>query len=241
MAEVSKKKLIIGLGGAFNPVHTQHVQVMVIAREFLERNTEYQVVAGVLAVAPDGYVRGKTRKLQQRAMKTEHRIQLCEIACVEQSDWLRPYPTPSGSALESCKKLREDLKKKGEKDDLHLAVIVGADRAINRAFKAKWSSSKPQDHLTVCIGRKGETKDVKKLWEKDLKESKVPHPESFFLVGEEASDVSSTQIRSVLSEMHAATSQKEKFKSLKKLSDRRMSTPEMNQYLLDNELDLYFE
>ena len=40
--------------------------------------------------------------------------------------------------------------------------------------------------------------------------------------------------------MHAATSQKEKLKSLKKLSDRRMSTPEMNQYLLDNELELYF-
>ena len=240
MAEVPKKKIIIGLGGAFNPVHTQHVQVMVIAREFLEKNTEYQVVAGVLAVAPDGYVRGKTRKLQQRAMKAEHRIRLCEIACVEQSDWLRPYPTPCGSALESCKKLREDLKKKGEKDDLHLAVIVGADRAINRAFKAKWSSSKPQDHLTVCIGRKGETKEVKELWEKDMKESKVPHPESFFLVGKEASDVSSTQVRSILSEMHAATSQKEKLKSLKKLSDRRMSTPEMNQYLLDNELELYF-
>ena len=81
----------------------------------------------------------------------KYRIRLCEIACVEQSDWLRPYPTPCGSALESCKKLREDLKKKGEKNDLHLAVIVGADRAIHRAFKAKWSSSKPQDHLTVCI------------------------------------------------------------------------------------------
>ena len=68
-----------------------------------------------------------------------------------------------------------------------------------------------------------------------MKESKVPHPESSFLVGKEASDVSSTQVRSILSEMHAATSQKEKLKSLKKLSDRRMSTPEMNQYLLDNE------
>ena len=241
MAEGGKKKIIIGLGGAFNPVHTQHVEVMFMARDWINRNTGYQVIAGVLAVAPDGYVKEKTRKVPQRAMKAEHRIELCTIACTEYSDWLRPYPRPCGSALESCKKTREDLVKKAENGDIHLAVVVGADRAINRAFKAKWSSSKPYDHLTICIGRKGETKEVKKLWEKDLKENKVPHPENFILVPKEASDVSSTQVRSVLSNVHEAKTEDEKLKLLQKLADKKMLTSDMTKYILRNELELYLE
>ena len=241
MAEGEKKKIIIGLGGAFNPVHTQHVQVMVMAREWLNKNTEYEVVAGVLAVAPDGYVKGKARKLQQRAMKAEHRVQLCSIACTEHGEWLRPYPRPCGSALESCKKTRENLMMEEEKEEIHLGVVVGADRATNKAFKSKWLSSKPYDHLTICIGRKGETKEVKKLWEKDLKENNVPHPKNFILVTKEANDVSSTQVRAVLSDMHDASAKEEKEKLLQKLTDKKMLTPGMSQYIIENELDLYLE
>ncbi len=148
MAEANTKNLVLGLGGAFNPAHTQYVEVMRKARDWLNKHTHFTVVAGVLAVAPDGYVRAKAKRLGHRAMKAEHRIQLCRIACAEHQDWLGPYPRPSGSALEAAKKVKGNLK---DSADVEVAVVVGADGATTKSFKAKWLTSKHNDYITVCV------------------------------------------------------------------------------------------
>jgi nicotinic acid mononucleotide adenylyltransferase len=53
------KDAIIILGGAFNPVHTQHIALLCLAKEELEKSGTWNILGGYLAVATDGYVRHK--------------------------------------------------------------------------------------------------------------------------------------------------------------------------------------
>jgi hypothetical protein len=60
------KEVVISMGGAFNPVHSQHVAIMIEAKKFLESyggGTVYKVVGGCLGAAPDGYVQRKMNKV----------------------------------------------------------------------------------------------------------------------------------------------------------------------------------
>ena len=60
------KEVALSMGGAFNPVHSQHVAIMVEAKNFLENigeGTVYKVVGGCLGAAPDGYVIRKMQKV----------------------------------------------------------------------------------------------------------------------------------------------------------------------------------
>lgn len=60
------REVVIAMGGAFNPVHTQHVAVMVEAKRFLENyggGGQYKVIEGCLAPAHDGYVKRKMEKV----------------------------------------------------------------------------------------------------------------------------------------------------------------------------------
>src|SRR5438445_472249 len=84
------------LGGAFNPVHTQHIALMSLVKEVVETEHNYTISAGYLAVAPDGYVRAK---LEDQAMKAEHRLAMCNLAMRGQ-DWLLPCDRAYGSAPE---------------------------------------------------------------------------------------------------------------------------------------------
>ncbi|MCA9070000.1 MAG: hypothetical protein KDA84_13805, partial [Planctomycetaceae bacterium] len=59
-------KALLTLGGAFNPVHTQHVAIMKLIREIVESTTEFQIVAGYLAPATDGYVKTKLKHLAMK-------------------------------------------------------------------------------------------------------------------------------------------------------------------------------
>ena len=235
-----RKPLIIALGGAFNPVHTQHVAVMEMAKIWIDKNTKYEVIGGCLAVAPDGYVKGKTRKTGQRAMKSEHRIKLCEIACQRCRAWLKPEAKTHGSALQAAKELKEEILR--SKDNTHTsienAVIVGADRAVN-AKSAKWMNDKTPKNITLCVGRKGETGPIKERWESDLSEGRVPHPDSFILIPEEADAVSSTEIRKVLNDVHEAEDEAKKKEVIEVLIERNMLDQDMVDYILENESDLY--
>jgi hypothetical protein len=40
-----KEKVILCLEGAFNPVHSRHIMAMVLGKQWLEANTNYQVIA----------------------------------------------------------------------------------------------------------------------------------------------------------------------------------------------------
>ncbi|XP_063399451.1 uncharacterized protein LOC134684106 [Mytilus trossulus] len=237
MAEAgTKQKVILCLGGAFNPPHSRHVMAMVLGKQWLESNTNYQVVTGRLAVAPDGYVQTKSRKTGAKCMKAKHRIKLCELACCEQRDWLAPYHRPVGSAAECGEKTRlEMLKETGKSEDLHVAVIIGADRAMNKSGYAKWH--KEFKHITVCIGRKGETARILERYEKDKDSGSIKHKQ-FCLIPDELDNVSSTSVRQVLAKMEGSESDKEQVMDTL-INDGWLIKSQM-LYILENESDLYF-
>ncbi len=78
-SQQTEEEIIMCVGGAFNPVHTQHVQMLNLAKSHLESNQKnLNIIAGFLAPAPDGYVKRKLRT--DRAMKAEHRLLMCKLA-----------------------------------------------------------------------------------------------------------------------------------------------------------------
>jgi hypothetical protein len=77
------KIVFLVMSGAFNPVHTQHVRALEIARSYLE-SLDWTVVGGFLAPSSDAYV---TEKLRSEALSFVQRRTLCELA-VEGSDWM---------------------------------------------------------------------------------------------------------------------------------------------------------
>ena len=223
---IKTSEVILCLGGAFNPVHTRHVQAMVEAKTWLEENTQFRVTAGFLAVAPDGYVKKKCEKTQQMCIKGEHRIKLCEIAC-QGYDWLNPYKKPIGSAEDCGKCVKRELKL----SNTEIAVIYGADRVMNKSGNAKWH--KKCSKVIICIGRRGETEQVKMTFVQDKKMDLVRN-ENFFIVPKELDNVSSTCVRQKL----FSGSDDDTEVSVKEHVDEVVSlgwiTATQGQYIIDN-------
>ena len=65
------------LHGSFNPVHRQHIDMMIRAKERLEE-AGYDVVRGVMAMTSRDYLQNKTGGA---AMKDRHRIAMLHLAC----------------------------------------------------------------------------------------------------------------------------------------------------------------
>lgn len=231
MEPIPKPKLILCLGGAFNPVHTRHIKAMVMCKRWIEAETGYQVVAGRLAVSTDGYVLQKTRKSGDRCIKSEHRIKMCELACTDH-DWLSPYHRSCGSASECGERTKIDMMKSSGVTDLHIAVVVGADRAVNKSGFAKWH--KASKHITICIGRKGETAAARDMFMRDKESGKVKN-NHFYFVPEELDNVSSTSVRQRLKDYA------DKSEAVGQLIRDGYITEEQGQYILQNEDDLYMD
>ena len=71
------------LSGAFNPIHTQHVNACRLARKYA-RDLGWAVVGAFLAPSSDAYVEAK---LGDAALCLQRRKQLCQVA-VEGLDWI---------------------------------------------------------------------------------------------------------------------------------------------------------
>ena len=185
-----KDDVIVCLGGAFNPVHTRHVEVLEAAIQWLEKNTRYHAVAGRLAVAPDGYVKTKCKRSKELCMKAEHRIKLCELTC-EGHTLIKPYRRTVGSAMDCGEKMKREENWPHAK----VAVIMGADRAMSRTGHKKWNTQ--TKCVTVCVGRRGTTEAVKQAYLEDYKLDLVTNKD-FYIVDTELDNVSSTKIRKCL-------------------------------------------
>jgi nicotinic acid mononucleotide adenylyltransferase len=216
------------LGGAFNPVHTQHIALMSLVKEVVETEHNYTISAGYLAVAPDGYVRAK---LKDQAMKAEHRLAMCNLAMRGQ-DWLLPCDRPYGSAPECGLRRRQ-------RGGIRVLVVLGADRAMGRPERAKWRRPTKEGMVTVCVGRTGESQRVQEHYRADLRANLVPDPHSFLFVTQEVGPVSSTLVRSELQRLHAASTTEEKRMAAQRMVEQAFLHPLVAAYILDHEPDLY--
>eukprot|EP01125_Pyxidicula_operculata_P004406 TRINITY_DN1675_c0_g1_i1.p1 TRINITY_DN1675_c0_g1~~TRINITY_DN1675_c0_g1_i1.p1 ORF type:complete len:231 (-),score=35.79 TRINITY_DN1675_c0_g1_i1:4-696(-) len=224
------KQAILAIGGAFNPVHTQHVKVLEIAKETVEkRRPDIQIIGGYFAVSTNGYVKSK---LKDKAMKGVHRLEMCRLA-MEGFDWMIPTTECFGSAPVCAKK-------HSKPNTLHI-IVVGADRAITQGGKkAKWRANPKKGTMFVCVGRPGDTENVKKVYETDIKKGLDIEEDYFMFADCEAEDVSSTKVRVVLEEVHNQQDQAEKQRIIKeKLVDTNILSQKVATYILDHEDDLY--
>lgn len=184
------RKVTLVLGGSFNPVHSQHVEIMRMAKECLEK-ANYDVVEGYLAPSTDSYLSSKTKSKQNDyGIKKEHRINMVNLA-VEKYAWLKP--------VHECYETAYACGKSNAPTTHELAILVGADRAMANDGKPKWRRTFKQPQLTVIIGRpQGDANKSKlqRLWQDDLHKNRVVHAEKYFLVDDESQvDISSTRIR----------------------------------------------
>eukprot|EP00035_Acanthoeca_spectabilis_P027222 m.465785 g.465785 ORF g.465785 m.465785 type:complete len:265 (+) comp24574_c0_seq1:132-926(+) len=127
----SVRRAIVVMGGAFNPVHTGHLEALIAAKEALEADPNVTVVSGHFAVAPDGYVRRKC----DDAIPAEHRIAMCN-ALSATHDWLVPTDRPFGSAGALAATITR------MNPTLETVIVGGSDKLKGRTPKEHQARSK---------------------------------------------------------------------------------------------------
>ena len=121
------------IGGSFCPLHAGHLAALDAARKRAEEKG-LRVIAGYMACAHDGHVRGKMkgRGESKFVFGAERRLRMCN-AVAEASDWLRPTPQTFGSAQQCGKAMIEAQ----HEPQTRVLVAKGKDAPLLTTGKAK--------------------------------------------------------------------------------------------------------
>ena len=187
------RRIVLSLGGSFNPIHKDHVQTMVLAKTAMEAEG-FEVVAGLLVVTTDAYVRKKLRGGHQETLllTADHRIELARMAAAQHDVWLRVFHQPRVSQSEAA---REFVGQLG--GDLGVCEVAGADKFLEWGRRARWRRPGAWPRLDLMVGRGEETELMMEQWMEDRREGRVANI-LFFLSRERVGECSSTQVRSLL-------------------------------------------
>ncbi|CAF0832896.1 unnamed protein product [Adineta ricciae] len=192
------KSAILILGGAFNPVHTQHIALFDLVKQELEATGEWQVIGGYLAVAPDNYVLHKLHSRNERTIKLEHRLALVREA-MENVPWLRNSPFQDEMLKQhdgSATGLGQRLKKLLNNPNVEVLILVGGDRMLKRGepIWRRASAKTPVKH--VGVGRiMDEHINLLELWQADLEKNLVPRHQQYIILNIPLRSVSSSLVR----------------------------------------------
>lgn len=195
---------IVVVGGAFNPVHTQHIALLCRAKEELEKTGAWNIIGGYLAVATNGYVLEKLRSRGERTMKLEHRLAMVREA-MKDMPWLINSPfqeemlkQQDGSAFALTQRVIRLLKN----DNVQIMILIGGDRMVRRGVPI-WRAASPGrvPVIRVGVGRMSdENVDLLQLWQSDLNGNLIRNPAEFILLNISLPPVSSSLIRTHLTE-----------------------------------------
>lgn len=122
-----------------------------------------------------------------------------------------------------------------------LAVVVGADRAMSKSGKTKWTRRIfPRDAMLVCVGRQGDTEAVvaaanestrKASMEDAGADADADRPQ-FIMIEQEVAPLSSTLARQQLNRLLEATTPEQKETTTRELqSDCVLSAPVLQYFL----------
>jgi nicotinic acid mononucleotide adenylyltransferase len=76
--------------GSFNPVHKRHIDIMLLARKYIETRG-FEVIRGYISPSHDSYLRAKTGGDKKQFVSSKLRVDMCELAISEagESSWLK--------------------------------------------------------------------------------------------------------------------------------------------------------
>lgn len=197
------KDAILVLGGAFNPVHTQHIALLCLAKQELENTGQWNIVGGYLAVATDNYVQHKLHSRNEPTIKLKHRLGLIDEA-MKDIPWLVNSPFQAemlkqhdGSALALAQRVKRLLRN----DDIQVLIVVGGDRMVKKGIPIWRKSSNNTSAIRVGIGRMmDEEINLFDLWQNDLEKNLIHNPKEFLLLNIPLQSVSSSLVRSHLNQ-----------------------------------------
>jgi len=216
MAVASRRPAFLVMHGSFNPVHRQHLEMMVSARRALEA-AGFDVQQGILGITP---LRRLLRKGAE-PVTDAHRLAALQLACdatcevVGPPGWLMPEGrgVKCGSGSQFVKMLLAELTARAP--GAVLFKLVGADTAVR--YPGELSAP------TVVVCRQGSTADVHRI----IQERGLVSRRDLFLTDElPGEECSSTKLREALTRQDVA-------------AIRAMCFDVVADYLLANREDLY--
>jgi len=185
----NKEYVILLSTGAYSPVHRMHLEILMAAKEYLEKECKLIVLAGFLSPSNDSYVKGK---LGDQWIPSHHRLAMLKLA-VADYDWIdicdwelkyRGWGSPT--------KLIQHIAKFAEENIAGIQIrpiyVCGADHA-NKYVIYKQGQQKE----VVAVGRLGYTQKLKEALAKLKQENMLS--DIFHFVEKELSDFSSTSMR----------------------------------------------
>lgn len=223
----NKIEAVLALGGAFNPIHTQHVEILKLSKDYIESNTKYRIIEAYLAPATDNYVMYKMK--EGLSFKAKNRINMCNLA-TRGIDWIKPINKTYGSAGECAFSLKPNRKCK-------VIVVLGADRAISKNGCPKWRRNKSTNIITIIVGRKGHTENLRTLFERDMADNRISN--EFYILDIETPDVSSTMIREKIAFL-SEDNQSSLNTAFKILVEENLINQNVFDYMIKNKDNLYF-
>ena len=198
--------------GSFNPVHRQHIDMMIRAKERLEE-AGYDVVRGVMAMTSREYLQ---RKTGGAAMKDRHRIAMLHLAC-SHLPWLTVNTSHPRFTSAYNMKWRLWAEFEQEAKDATIFEVIGADTILRYGFVRKDS---------IVIERAGSC--LAHVSQSILASPNYPYMNIFFvrLIEETAVECSSTNVRNALQTGNAEMV-------------RTICSQSVAEYLLRHSSDLY--
>jgi len=237
------KDAILVLGGAFNPVHTQHISLLCLTKQELENTGEWNIIGGYLAVAPDNYVRHKLHLRNEHTIKLKHRLGLIDEA-MKDIPWLvnSPYQDMCKQHEGSAFGLGQRIKRLLKNDHIHILILIGGDRMIKKGVPIwrKSFSSNPST-IRVGIGRiMDENINLFEFWKEDLEKNLIHNSKEFLILNISLQSVSSSLVRIDLNRWLNSNSQDEQIAIENDLINRK-SYLHLNvmDYIKKHQNDLY--
>jgi len=151
------------LSGTFNPVHSQHLHALEIARDVIA-NLGWYVIGGFLALSNDDYVQ---RKLGKDSWPLVRRVELCRLA-TDDSPWVDVAPWAEFSSYRVTTRLRRAIESdcRGELQGRSAigVEVMGSDTAIRILGKLlqEWemrgnATARPwySERFVCCLVRPG--------------------------------------------------------------------------------------